>query len=493
MDSFATDSALEKTIKNIKRGGKDSTKEQIDSVIDLWSNSFEFASRTAAYRVAKGYYLKQNRAKNMAEAEALEDAKNRATYYAKNLANFEQTGEYGKLLGSLYMFARPAATGAVRAIESLTPMLRQTFGREKFDTNTAEGKALAQQALNGKIMVGALIGMGMAAYYMSYMMADRDDEGRNRVATDDMDRWQKYMRFHIPKELAFGRDDIIVQMRWGYGLGSFASAGAQIAALLSGNSTYKQMGVNIVQSGLDSFVPLPISRINPVDNPSAWLLDSALPSIGRPFLEYTMNLDSLGREIYNNRQTRLGDAYTGGDSIPEMYKSAARSWLDMTGFDVSPNSLYFFANNFADGMARLTGDTWNLGLVATGQKQFNPKTDTILFDSFFGAKSNFDARQFSEVEKQVQALEKQLNAIKDNPDSYNRFIEKNPTAEIAIQFYNSAKNKDLKNVREQANLIRANRDYTPKDRKELLNNLLQMSNMIKRNMLMNFESLGYTP
>ena len=54
-------------------------------------------------------------------------------------------------------------------------------------------------------------------------------------------------------------------------------------------------------------------------------------------------------------------------------------------------------------------------------------------------------------------------------------------------------NKDLKNVREQANLIRANRDYTPKDRKELLNNLLQMSNMIKRNMLMNFESLGYTP
>ena len=29
--------------------------------------------------------------------------------------------------------------------------------------------------------------------------------------------------------------------------------------------------------------------------------------------------------------------------------------------------------------------------------------------------------------------------------------------------------------------------------KELLDNLLQMSNMIKRNMLMNFESLGYTP
>jgi hypothetical protein len=430
----------------------------------------------------------------MNEADALEDAKNRATYYAKNLANFEQVGEYGKVLGALYMFARPAATGAVRAIEALTPMLRKYIGREKFDTSTAEGKALEEQARNGRIMIFALLGMGAAAYTMSYMMSDDDEEGRNRTATDDMDRWQKYMRFHIPKELVFGRDDIIFQMRWGYGLGSFASAGAQVASLLAGNSSFKQAGVNVVQAGLDSFMPLPISRINIIDNPAAWFLDSALPSTFRPFLEYTMNLDGLGREIYtSNQKSRVADAYTGSRSVPEMYISAARTWLDVTGFDISPSTLYFFANNGIDGLARIGSDTYNLGLVATGLKQFNPKTDTIAFDSFFGAKSNYDSRKFTEVEKQVKELQQKLKTYENDPERYMRYIDKNPMAPAAVEFYEQATNQDLRDLRAEQNRIQRSNEYTPKERKEMLDNLTQMSNMIKRNMLMNFESLGYTP
>jgi hypothetical protein len=206
-----------------------------------------------------------------------------------------------------------------------------------------------------------------------------------------------------------------------------------------------------------------------------------------------MNLDGLGREIYNNRQTRLSDVFTGGDNIPELYKDAAIAWLDVTGYDVSPNTLYFFANNYFDGIARLGGDTYNLGLVATGQKQFNPKTDTVLFDSFFGAKSNFDARQFSEVEKQIKNLARELDAVKDNPDAYMKFIERNPNAESAIQFYDKGVGRDLRDLRADANRIRRNDIFSPKDKKELIDNNTQMSNLVKRNMLMNFETLGYTP
>ena len=493
MQAFDTRSQTAQTMDIIKRGGKASTKESVDAVIDTWGNMFEFASRAASYKTAKEIYQKQNTDKGMNPAEATEDAKNRATYYAKNLANFEQVGEYGKIFGAFYMFARPAATGAVRAIEALTPLFRAMSG-EKFDA-TPEGRALAQQAKNGAVMVLGLLGLGAGAYTMAVMMADDDEDKRNRVATDDMDRWQKYMRFHIPKVLVGGKDDVIFQMRWGYGLGSFASAGAQLAALGAGNSSFKTAGTNIIQAGLDSFLPLPISRINIFDNTPAWLLDTATPSAFRPFLEYTMNLDGLGREIYNNRQTRLGDAYTGGDSIPEMYKSAARMLFDSTdgGIDISPNTMYFFANNGADGLARVTGGAYNLGLVAAGDKSFNPKTDTILFDSFFGAKSNFDARAFSSVEKQIKEIDKRIKTLETDPDKYIRYVGENPNAVAAVDFYNKAVNQDLKTLRSEANRIRGDRTYTPKERKEMLDNITQMSNLVKRNLLFNFETLGYTP
>jgi hypothetical protein len=310
-----------------------------------------------------------------------------------------------------------------------------------------------------------------------------------------MDRWQKYMRFHVPKYLVGGRDDVIFQMRWGYGLGSFASAGAQIAALAKGNSSFKQAGTNILQSGLDSFLPLPISRISIFDNTAAWFLDTATPSAFRPFLEYTMNLDGLGREIYNNRQSHIGDAYTGGDSIPEMYKSAARTLFDITdgGIDVSPNTMYFFANNGADGLFRIAGGAYNLGLIGAGEKAFNPKTDTILFDSFFGSKSNFDARQFSNVEKQVKEIDKRIKTLEADPERLVKYMEDSPNAFAAVEFYNKSVNGDLKELRAEANRIRGDRTFTAKERKELLDNITQMSNLVKRNLLLNFESLGYTP
>jgi len=67
-------------------------------------------------------------------------------------------------------------------------------------------------------------------------------------------------------------------------------------------------------------VPIPVSRI-PITTPSNipfWLLDTAAPSIARPILEFAMNVNGLGHNINSTAQRRLGDAYTGGDNIPEM-------------------------------------------------------------------------------------------------------------------------------------------------------------------------------
>jgi len=282
-------------------------------------------------------------------------AKEVGAVYAKQLANFEEVGEWGKTLGALFVFFRPSATGAVRAFESIGPMLRSWESVKKSlpDAITKDPKALAEYEANWRkqsktaaTVVLSLLGAGATVYLMSAGLSDDDDEGRNKIINDDLSRWTRFARFDIG-------EDKVVQIPWGFGLGGFMAAGAQIAGAMSSKTNdLADIFSNIVNIGLDSFVPLPVSRINMVDNPSAFVLDSVTPSIARPFFEYAMNMNAFGQEIYNNRQSRFGNAYTGGDNIPDAYKDAARFMADNWGIDASPNSLYFFANNYMDGLTR---------------------------------------------------------------------------------------------------------------------------------------------
>jgi len=477
--------------KSLDRTGILKTKDQIDKFVDIYTDMFELASRTAAYRVAKSQAL----AENLSPA----DAQVKAAGYAKGLANFEQVGEWGRAAGAAFMFFRPAATGAVRAIETLGPMLRDPQEAlkelpeyiQKDKVASAEFlKKYNEQKKAATAMTLGLLGMGSAIYLMSMALSDDDDLGRNRSAIDDPNRWSRYARFHIPGM------DTPIQIPWGFGLGAFASAGAQVTALATGNSSVKNALSNIVVTGLDSFLPLPVSRISPIDNFPAWAMDSATPSVARPFLEWVMNVDGLGREIYNNRQSRYGDAYTGGDNIPELYKSAARTLAEITDgkVDWSPNTMYFFANNYGDGLMRLAQTGYNYGLLAAGEKAFNPKTDTVLFDSFFGAPSNYDARQFSEVEKQILSKQQKLNMFKDsNPEAYARYVEKNPMDEYIVEHYNKVINQDLKKLREEANIYRRMPGLTPKERTEAVKNVVKFQNLVKRGIIEDFEMMGVEP
>ena len=199
----------------------------------------------------------------------------------------------------LFMFFRPAATGAVRVIEALAPALRNIDEKEfrleakqNGATDEAIDRAIAKmknRQASARKMVMGLAGMGMIAYWMAVMMSGDDEEGRNRVLTDDMERWTRYARFHIPGT------EVFFQIPWGFGLGFFASFGAQLAAVTAGKSSILDAITNSIPTFLDSFMPLPVSRINMVENFPAWLIDSALPSAARPMVEYMMNLDEIGR------------------------------------------------------------------------------------------------------------------------------------------------------------------------------------------------------
>jgi hypothetical protein len=348
-------------------------------------------------------------------------------------------------------------------------------------------------------MTASLVGLGMMAYAMAQMGADDDDLGRNTVATDNMQQWTRFARFHIPKKLstAMGMgEDVIFQVPWGFGLGAFAAAGAQIAATAAGAQSFKDMAQNIfLQISLDSFVPIPVSRMPPLEMPLEFVLDSIAPSLARPILEFALNKNGLGQDIYNDQNRRFGDAYTGGDKIPEMYKEASRYMVDATRgeIDISPNTLYFLSNSYMDGIGRVMEGLHGVNDLARGQKQFNPKTDVPLFGSFFGSKSNVDSREFSKVEEKVQSMESKIKMFDTNPEMAANYDAKYPLNRMIVDYYNGQVNNELKELRSQAKQIRLQQGYTPKERSEILKVITYQQNLVKYQMLEMFKAYGVEP
>jgi len=234
-----------------------------------------------------------------------------------------------------------------------------------------------------------------------------------------------------------------------------------------------------VQAGSESFVPLPVSKIDPTLNTTAFIVDSVMPSTLRPLLQFAMNTDGLGRKIYTDRQSRFADAYLGGDNVPEIYKDMAKNFFEMTNgaVDISPGTAYFLANNYVDGVSRVLATSYNLTDVIKGQKEFDVRTDTFLLDTYFKAPSNYDAIQFSKAESKIKEMEKKIKSL-EGTEQYADYLESNPMAPATVKYYNQVVNGQLRNLRQRANEIRRS-DLSQKEKTELLQLLTKQQNQIK--------------
>ena len=523
LQGFSLKSNLEQLSKNtIGRSRIITNLEDAGKLIDSWNNMFEFTGRTAAYTIYKDRALAKNIKAGMSDTKgpqgqmspAERAAAVEAAAFVKNLANFEKVGEIGRELGALYMFIRPAATGAVRAIEAVMP----AFTSEKIELNDLPPQiandpvAKAEYIENFKIdrmyaqiMVGALTGAGYVLYWLSSLGAPDDEWKRNSTKTDNMEQWTRFARFHIPNEvsqqLGLGKD-VVFQIPWGFGLGAFAATGAQIAGMTIGNASIKEGLGNIAGTILlDSFLPLPISKIPITESPRNWLIDSITPSVLRPLVEFSMNMNGIGQTINSASQRRMGDAFTGSDRIPELYKDAAKWWFRTTDGegllgvpgDISPNSIYFLANSYLDGISKIGEITYNWANLDKGEKEFNPKNDIPLFGSFFGAKTNVDSRQYGKVEEKIKEIDKRLVSMeKDDPVQHALYVAKNPLYPSVVEAYQS-KQGELNALRQKATEIRTMKYLSPKDRDQILKTITLEQNMLKYQMVQEFKVLGVEP
>jgi hypothetical protein len=496
VDGLNSRRSLDAVAKDLNSNVMGQSMKNINKFFDAYMDAFELSSRVAVYMVEKQRLLDSG----STEAEA----RFRAANYAKEMANFEETGRSGRTIGAWFMFFRPASTGAVRAMKALAPAFNYAGEEEMKNFFKGQAKEYGQelddatadrmyqdynsQRKNALVVLGVIMGVGFAAYMLAYLSAGDDDEERNKVGTDDMRRWVRALRINTGIEI--GGRDLVAQLSWGFGPGAFASAGSQIAGMVTGNQSFTDGVVNIADAALESFMPIQASRIPPTENPTGFLIDSITPSILKPFVQFTMNVDGLGRRIYPDRQTaRYADAYLGTDSVPPMYVEAARWWLDSTGFDMSPNSMYFFANNYLDGLARVVSTSSNLALVAMGNKNFDPRTDTFFLDSYLKAPSNYDATEFKKAELKIADYAKKINAFKGTPQ-LSTFMEDNPEAMGIVKSYNKFINGGLRNLNEAANRVRRS-DMTVKEKQDRLNVLRKQQNQLKSSYLNMLDARGF--
>jgi hypothetical protein len=427
--------------------------EQLAAFVDPITEGLELALRVSAFRTAKGF------------PEFQGDAR-KAAAYSKDLANFEQIGQWGKWLGAYFMFARPSATGASRLYDALS-----------------KGKYAKQTVLTSAAI-------GSSVYFLSMLMGGDDDEGRNRAEHDDPSRWVRNWRLFIP-----GYESPI-QIPWGFGFGSVGAASAQLSMFLFGKSTAKEFAGNMKTIAAET-AGLPVSQMSFLENPFAFLLDSITPSVAKPLLQMSVDVDSLGRAVFNKGQSKYVSGYMGGENIPESVKYMGEVMFDTFNevlpkkfMDaLSPNGLHFIANSYLGGVYR-TINQMDSSLRATGifteneQKDINVVKATLLLSGFVGTAANYDARKYYETKDDIENYRKTLRTYKDlDPEKYADYKDKYPGRERAVKYFENQQNSTLRDLQKKANDIKTRYKDEPKEREEALKENRERQNDVMRRMV----------
>jgi len=506
--------------------------------IDAYNDGFELTSRVSAYTLRKQNNIAEAKKKglNIDDPKVMEDINKEAAAFSLSLMDFRKVGKYGREMSAWFMFIRPAATGAVDAIDALRPgfflkpksAVEKGFARlepeiqELFETQglAEEIKRIQNNKRPDKKKIAALeqeivdrekafdafekrqltraknarntamftIATGAALYAMAVMASGDDDEGRNRVLTDDMSRWTRYLRLPVIGDKGF------FQVPWGFGVSSLASAGAQVAAAANGQLSFRDFAGNMVEIGMDSFLPIPTSRISPfesAENFGAWLLDSAAPSVARPLVEFVLNVDAMGNPIYNSRSGKYADAFSGSTRPSEIHRKISELIFNTTDGEVSlsPDSIAFFLNNYADGVNHLAENSFNLVLTSMGDKNFDAKKDTFLLRSFIGRNSNYDAREYAEAEKGIKKLSQRLKTFEDlgTLEQVNKFYRENPNADILVDTYNKGSGQ-LSKLQTERKEILLDRSLTPKQREDFVQDVQVEMNYLKMLLVEDFKA-----
>jgi hypothetical protein len=307
-----------------------------------------------------------------------------------------------------------------------------------------------------------------------------------------MSRWMRDARFFVGP----GVNDIIT-VPWGFGMGAFAALGAQIASLGNSDTKFTEVLANMVPILMDSFLPLPVSRGSIIEKPSEFIIDSVAPAPLKPLVEFAMNYNSLGQEIYNNRQGPNGSVYTGADNVPKIFKDLSIGLFKATGFEFGPNEMYFFASAYIDALAKAGAAGWNMFTIGAGSERSTTerlKQDSLILSGFIGTRADYDARMWNKIEKDLEKRKARLKELGESDvEMYYQHLAENPLDEFLVKQYKSDANGELKKLRSEAKQIRRDVNYDYDTKRQLLEANRMYQSMLKMQLVDMYKAMGYEP
>jgi len=232
-----------------------------------------------------------------------------------------------------------------------------------------------------------------------------------------------------------------------------------MAAWMNGHQSGKEMIENLVPITLDSFLPVPAPRFSPLDKPGSFILDTAMFSAAKPLVEFVINSDGLGREIYNDRVNKYGDAYSAGLHVPKWARDFSSMLMDETaGWDtplkIDPQVVAYLVGNYFDAAGKFAGFVKGTMDIASDKKEFDIKNESPLVGSFVGKRSSVDSRKFADLRDEMEKKQEFVNAYKNRPQ-FEEYIRAHPQDYLMTELYKTTINGRLKELQSQEKAINA--------------------------------------
>ncbi|NDG61971.1 MAG: hypothetical protein EBY29_00680 [Planctomycetes bacterium] len=490
--------------------------EAVDAGLDYWAKSWDFLSRVTAYSMMKKVEYRRvydreiaaGKSETEARVIAESEAREIAAYQAKQLGNFSLYGSK-RYLPIRYMFFRPGATTVAKTLELLAPAWRseesqlQNFLPEAAKLKPEEVSHAREKIRKAKNialgMIRAFFGYGMAFYAMNYllgMMLPGDEQGRNRVANDDKSQSVRGFRVPLPWDkkhfvnapLSFGPLNII---NMGYQTASFLNPADSNFMNVDGYTG------NMLRIASNMFSPIQPSAINPTKYPVQFLSDTLLPSVAKPVGQLAMNMTPWGSKIYNDTPGRISDVYTGGQTVPQIYKDLSDAGYKAFETEIPPSMVRFASTNYLNGVADMAsmGDEIIRGIMkAAGSPQGKTPDAKVFVGSIIGNRASTDTANYTAVSDKIAAIKRDIATAEatGDPQLIIRATKKHAMDQNAIAAFNANLGK-MRGIQKRMKELRANQIMPLEAKSKLLDALQSQLELEKRLAVDSVKPFGVKP
>lgn len=396
--------------------------------------------------------------KNAVEAGV---SRKQAASLAKNLTvNFNRKGEIGQTLNALYMFANASIQG--------TATFARAIGTLKIDENGKKKLNNAQKLAIG--ITGAAIGLAV----LNRSIAGDDDDGENWY--DKVPDYVKERNIVIMKSLWGGEPGAYMKIPLPYGYNMFHVLGTSFEAMAADPKTIGKQAANTAKAAFGAFSPIGLAQSETV---AGALSRSATPTLFKPVVDLAANENFFGSQIYRENYpfgTPKPESHLTRRSTNENFKTVSQFLNQVTGgseyrpgfIDINPDKLSYIFDYFTGSAGAFVNRTGDAASKLARGETLEDRQIPFYRQVSGNVLPYADQNSFYERKDEIDQINRELRSLK----GAERFrFRKENSEKLKLRQFANTTGKRLTRLRKRRDAIEADKDLTPKERQEKLDEI----------------------